>query len=64
MDLGTMEEAVNDANSTIKNADYMTGRMARILAGRLRAGRVNHYVLVKLKRELAKYNMNTKTWKD
>lgn len=58
-----MGEALEDAERTLKRADAVTGRMARMMVGRLRNAQVSAYTLAALKRELADFNMHTKSWK-
>lgn len=56
--------AFNDAKRTIGAADKHVGDMAWMIAGRLRQSRVSYNVLCELKRELARYNMHTKSWSE
>jgi hypothetical protein len=56
--------AFNQAKSTIIMADNHVGSMARIISGRLRKANVPTHILCELKKELEKFNMHTKTWRD
>jgi hypothetical protein len=57
-----MEEAIRDAEHTLKLADIVTTRTARLIVRRLR--KVNGSVLADLKKELAQFNAHTKEWKN
>lgn len=59
-----MVKAVNEASRTLRAADTQVAAMARMCAGRLREAGVSSYTLVKLKRELRKFNMHTTTWQE
>jgi hypothetical protein len=54
-------EAFQAAEQTMHAADVIADDMARMLVGRLRKVRSKH-ILDRLKKELSKYNMKTKTW--
>ncbi|TKA90363.1 hypothetical protein [Halopseudomonas bauzanensis] len=58
-----MSEAVEQAHDTIRRADAVAGKMARILKGRLRTANVSNDVLRSLKKELKDFNMHTGEWK-
>lgn len=64
MNSSEMHAAVNEAKATISRADLEVGRMASMIAGRLRNGRVHCGALEELKRELKDYNIHTRSWKD
>lgn len=57
-----MMKAVDEAEATLRIADRMANRMAKMLIGRLREV-VYYDVLKNLKRELRDYNMHTCQWK-
>jgi len=56
-----MRSAYVDAEQTIKAADSISVDMARMIIGRLR--KVDGWTLIKLKRELKNFNMQTQRWK-
>lgn len=58
-----MRQAMTEAEITMRAADEVADRMARMLSGRLRKVQSNH-VLAQLKRELRDYNIQTGDWKD
>jgi len=61
-----MQEAVSDAEKTLRFADIATKNIARMLVGRLRkVGNSYHEtdILISLKRELKSFNSTTRTWK-
>ncbi len=58
-----MEAALNEAKDTLYRADLVTGRMARMLVGRLRKVG-GHGTLKALKNELKDYNAHTGQWKE
>lgn len=58
-----VEDAVNSARREITRADAHIKTMARMVAGRLQNANVYHTELVKLKKELANYNIHTGRWK-
>lgn len=64
MQLWEMQNAVDDARRTIRNADEYVGRMAMLIRGRLQRSDVGHDTLKILKDELRNYNVLTKAWKD
>lgn len=55
--------AIQDAENTIRAADNMADRLARILVGRLRKV-CSVTVLSQLKKELSQFNAHTGTWKE
>lgn len=58
-----MDNAVRDAEQTLRVADLLVNRIAKMMVGRLR--KVDRYgVLSALKRELQDYNARTQTWRD
>ena len=64
MTFDEMNEAVKQAQQTLRMADVFTHRMATMIAGRLQKADVYHDTLVSLKKELENYNMHTRSWKD
>ena len=58
-----MVQAVEQAHTTIRRADMVAGKMARILKGRLRTADIPNHVLCELKKELKDFNMHTGEWK-
>lgn len=64
MTFSEMATAVEEARSTLSNADNYVGKMAKMLVGRLRKGDVPIYVLSALKKELRDWNIHTNSWKD
>jgi hypothetical protein len=64
MNFKEFAEAVQDAENLNTSANYMVDRMARLCVGRLRSSGCSSYVLCKLKRELAQWNMHTHEWKE
>jgi hypothetical protein len=56
-----MDQAIKDAEITIKRADYFVSLMAGIVSKRIRL--LKHNELCSLKRELSKYNTKTGEWK-
>lgn len=63
MDFDEVHEAVNEAKNTIRMADTAVGKMASIVAGRLRKAEVPWGVLKALKNELRDYNIHTGKWR-
>ncbi len=61
MKFDEMEQAVRDAERTMKLANICANQLARLLVGRLR--KVDEEDLEKLKRELRDFNMHTHRWK-
>jgi hypothetical protein len=59
-----MMESIRNAEREIENVDRTISKMATLIAGKLKSSNVWHHDLCVLKRELAKYNMHTRTWKD
>jgi len=57
-----MNEAILDAETTMRMADVTAKKIGRLLVGRLRE--CPYHVLEALKKELKDYNMKTYTWKD
>lgn len=57
-----MDGALRQAEAVIKLAESYRTRMARFLCGRLRG--VNAGVLCALKKELRKFNAQTREWND
>lgn len=57
------QQAIADAQRTIRCADNYVGQMASIIAGRLRNSDVSVSTLNALKRELADWDMHRKEWK-
>jgi hypothetical protein len=58
-----MNQAVSNAEGTMRLVDSMITRMVSMIIGRLRKCD-NRYHLVRLKRELQRFNANTKQWMD
>lgn len=56
-------EAIADARQTLSRADKLRRALADLLAGNLRASRVDGVTLALLKMELRDWNMRTGTWK-
>jgi len=54
---------IRDAESTIHQFENRIDRMANLISGKLRAGKVSGFILSRLKRELKDYNMATGKWK-
>lgn len=61
MNFNEMDQAIKQAESTIKVAEMFTHKMATFLIGRLR--NVHPSTLKRLKSELTKFNSNTGEWK-
>jgi hypothetical protein len=62
-----MVAAVNEAKETLRLADSISDRMAKMLVGRLRRVSLSwggDSALADLKRELRDFNMQTLKWKD
>lgn len=57
-----MREAINSARQIHNAARRNTCGMARFLPGNLDT--CDHSTLVKLKKELARYNIHTRRWRD
>lgn len=53
--------AVAAAKDTLAAADICANNMAQVLRGRL--CKVDHWTLVTLKKELARYDMRKRVWK-
>lgn len=62
IDFEDFNQAYQDARTTIRVADAHVGKMAQMIAGRLRKGDVSVTTLCELKKELADFNMHTKQW--
>ena len=58
----TMTAGIAEAERTLRVADNLSGRMARLLIGRLRRVQDPH-VLRALKRELRSYDAQQKAWR-
>jgi hypothetical protein len=60
-----MKQAVNDAESTIRQVEWLSADIALLLAGRCR--HVKTYAgmkaLARIKKELADFNAQTRKWK-
>lgn len=56
-----IEETVEEARRTLRNADWLAEKIANHLVGRLK--HVNGRVLKQLKRELKDFNAKTEEWK-
>jgi len=70
MNVFEVEEAIKDAETTIRNADHKTRAMVRLIRNRLKSASGDsfqrwsyHEDLCLLKRELRDFNMTTKTWR-
>lgn len=61
MNWNEMKAAVEQAKTTIGQAECFTDDFAKMLVGRLR--RVNKWTLAELKRELRNFNPQRRTWK-
>jgi hypothetical protein len=59
-----IERALHEAENIESAARYHANRMARLLAGQLRARRVEARYLAELKRELRDFNLTTGAWSD
>lgn len=64
MNMQELESTVRDARNTVRDADEVVRRLASLAGERLQLAEVDHYTLVKLKRELAHYNVQTRCWKE
>ena len=62
MNFTEMDEAIKEAESTIKRAEYYRERMLRFLLGRLRT--LSPHQLKQLKKELTQFNASTGEWKN
>lgn len=62
LSLYELQQAVNDAQATLRRADILSDQMGKLIEGRLR--HVNSYTLKKLKRELKSFNIHTGVWND
>jgi len=62
MNFNEMIESIEDAEHTLRCADALTNKIAKLLIGRLR--KVTGYnILRSLKRELKNYNAHSGEWK-
>jgi len=62
-----MNEAVDSARITLRNADYAANSISKLMVGRLRNVQDNyqgHETLAALKKELQQYNARTGEWKN
>ena len=57
-------QGVREAEATIRMAENNLNKMAGIMCGYLKSGKVSSGTLCKLKRELRDFNMITGKWKD
>ncbi len=57
-----MKRTINEARSTLENANKVAREIAPLLRGRLRY--CNHSDLAALKKELRDYNIHTGAWKE
>mgnify|MGYP000030004209 CR=1 FL=1 len=57
-----INEALKDAEATIKRAETYKSQMARFLTGRLKG--IDPHVLKRLKKELQNFNSVTHEWKE
>jgi hypothetical protein len=64
MNFKEFAEAAQNAEDIEASANDMVGNMARLCVGRLRSSGCSSYVLCRLKRELAQWNMHTHEWKE
>ena len=63
MNFEEADQAIQNAEVTLRFADRIANKLARLLVGRLR--KVESYgTLRALKRELQDFNANTQTWKE
>lgn len=56
-------EVVDNAKIMVRDGDFVIRRTALLLVGRMELANVDSATLCALKRELADFNMQTKTWK-
>lgn len=61
MDFGEFNNAIADAESTIRRADRAVERLGSLMINRLRL--LSVYTLRRLKRELQDFNSTTGEWK-
>lgn len=64
MTYSEMAQAIEEAQTIIRRSDLYIGKMAELMAGRLRNSDVRASVLSKLKRELSGWNMHTSSWSE
>ena len=62
MRLHEMRREINEARSTIENAEIVAGQLAGILNGRLRS--IPDHLAANLKRQLQDFNITTGKWKN
>ena len=62
MDYNDMDQAINEAELTIRRAQLYVDKMTSFLIGRLRKVRTSY--LRQLKKELRNFNAVTGDWKD
>lgn len=58
-----LNEAVEDARTTIARSDAVVRQIAGLLRGRLRVAHIDRHTLAALKRELQDFNSKTGRWK-
>jgi len=63
MNFDEMEQAVGDAENTLRRMNRHIDAMAHMITGRLKSAEVSSYVLSQLKKELRHFNIHTKQWK-
>ena len=63
MTYNEMKDAINEAESILRKADWCATDIAGILVGRLHKVK-NGETLESLKKELKNYNIHTGCWKD
>lgn len=56
-----MREAFSEAKTQVTAADAVVCQMAEMIAGRLQL--LSHWMLLRLKRELSRYNATTRKWR-
>jgi hypothetical protein len=64
MNYDDMEQAVRDAENTLRIADAVVSKIAYTIKGRLRRSNTAGWILADIKRELRDFNIHTGTWKD
>ena len=64
MSMNEIREGFEDARITRIRTEHFLEEIADFLVGRLRVSNISSYTLCRLKRELAKYNMQTCEWRD
>jgi hypothetical protein len=63
VNLSEINAGIEEAKQTLRNADSVATKLAQMLVGRLRKVQWEDY-LRDLKRELAKFNIQTGQWRD